>query len=228
MDYVCYFSSPQNTWTISGRKLQGRIKVFWGGVLKIVLGSSHRSGEATSACLQSRHAPLGGSGGMPPRKILRKMVQICAIWCILAVFWEVIQRQEIYIMYNQSDLKTSCLWIFVVVIFFFWRRGGTGCTWHVHIKIYFPLLKEKYNVLLKRTNKISYSPSMLDPKQSSTHETKARPDKSSKYFPSWAKSKFQVLQSLGRAQKLNSCIFSCKHHHKCLKSLIYCHLLSGE
>ena len=99
------------------------LKFFEGGVLKIVLGSSHRSGEATSACLRSRHAPLGGSGGMPPRKILRKMVQICAIWCILAVFWEVIQRQEIYIMYNQSDLKTSCLWIFVVVK---WRVVGEG------------------------------------------------------------------------------------------------------
>ena len=42
----------------------------------------HRSGEAC------RHAPLGGSGGMPPRKIFEKMVQICAIWCILAVFFD--------------------------------------------------------------------------------------------------------------------------------------------
>ena len=75
------------------------------------------------------------------------MVQICAIWCILAVFWEVIQRQEIYIMYNQSDLKTSCLWIFVV-IFFFWRRGGTGCTWQRKTQCI--TQKNKQNMLLTK------------------------------------------------------------------------------
>ena len=88
--------------------------------------------------------PSRVSGGMPPRKMLRKMVQICAIWCILAVFWEVIQRQEIYIMYNQSDLKTSCLWIFVVVIYFFFfgGEGGQGVHGMYTLKFTFPCSKK--------------------------------------------------------------------------------------
>ena len=81
--YTKYIDLHEIVWQtfLNSQHFSSGVGWCWKQVV-LSLDFQESSGEATRAC--RRHDSLGGSGGMLPRKILKHLAQIGAIWVIWA------------------------------------------------------------------------------------------------------------------------------------------------